>query len=42
MYSYYIYNTYIKTYLYVIGEYLEDATNLVIIVTNGRYKFINE
>ncbi len=35
----YIYNfsTYIKIYLYVIVEYLEDATNLVTIATNGTY-----
>ncbi len=40
---FYIYNfsTYIKIHPYVIVEYLKDATNLVIILSNGTYQPIN-
>jgi hypothetical protein len=43
MYVYYIYNfnTYIKIHPYVIVEYLEDATNLATIATNGTYQRSN-
>jgi hypothetical protein len=37
----YNFNTYIKTYPYVIVKYLKDAINLVIIMTNGTYQPIN-
>jgi hypothetical protein len=42
-YAYFLYNfsTYIKIHPYVIVYYLEDVSNLVIIVTNGTYQPIN-
>ncbi len=36
------FSTYIKIHPYVIVKYLEDATNLVTIATNGTYQPINE
>jgi len=39
-YAYYI-STYMKIHPFVIVEYLEDAINLVTIVTNGAYQLIN-
>ncbi len=40
-YHKYNFNTYIKIHPYVTIKYFEDATNLVIIATNGTYQSIN-